>query len=496
MPTLPIPFTSLNKAVDKYSQAFTYGQLQQDGYWHPNHGPDGPRYMWVKRPGKTLLKNLGETGNIQGLKFWPVANVLLAVTSGGKVFSVAGAATQTDLTGTATISGSSHNIEFDEAATPNAYVCGVGTNIAKFTTTAASGADLADAQAPTGVMSLGVLNNCLVALNAYNSSRADYSAAGTFDTWDGEYITASSRAGAAHRMLSHQGFLFFFKGDNIEVFSPTDTGFQRAGYGTIDIGIKHGYTAVALDGMLFWVDQDFNVRRMDGFNHRVISTPVVTEYLKNQDISALSHTKAFPLKVDGKRFYILRVSGGSVHDYERSSLVYDIDLDQWYQWGTWDAGNDRYDYFNVNCVANPVNTNNDGDSHWEVPYIGADDNDDILSFSGTTDNGTAIRSAIRTDFIDRGLPDKYKFCNELMMLFKRPYIASGTPKQISIKYRDNGSTTFSTAIAADIEAVSTTELLVRFRRLGRYLRRQWEFINATESSAAIIGAWETFDIGI
>jgi hypothetical protein len=100
MPTQPIPFTSLNKSVDKSLPGFSQNQI--DGYWDMYEGPDGPKFVWHKRPGLTLFSDLSEAGPVDGGYYWTRQQKLVTACN-GKVFRIDSAGAETDVTGTASM---------------------------------------------------------------------------------------------------------------------------------------------------------------------------------------------------------------------------------------------------------------------------------------------------------------------------------------------------------------------------------------------------------
>jgi hypothetical protein len=172
-------------------------------------------------------------------------------------------------------------------------------------------------------------------------------------------------------------------------------------------------------------------------------------------------------------------------------LVYDIDLKEFYLWGRWVAASSSYTSLDIGC------SELIGASGYAT-YVGSNSADKIYYLTQSSyldDTDKIIRTVLQTDFIDRGAPDQYKYCHELTLVFKRANIASGTPKTISVSYRDEGSETWSTETTVGIEAVDTTDLKSNIRMLGRYKRRMWRFVMADSSDAALLEVRERFDIG-
>jgi len=102
MPYLPIPLNSLDLSVDKSTELQGYGQMQMDGYWKRYGSPDGPKFIWCKRPGLTAWADTTESDPVWDLFYNSKNNVIIAVVyDSGSVYSIAPATgTCTDITGT------------------------------------------------------------------------------------------------------------------------------------------------------------------------------------------------------------------------------------------------------------------------------------------------------------------------------------------------------------------------------------------------------------
>lgn len=477
MPTLPIPFTSLDKSADKATETASLPQNQQDGYWQQTMTSDSPKFLWCRRPGVTTVGSLesGDDGyGVTGI--YEDGTTGIAVKANGEVWSFNSSGVVADLKGTSTISGA-HPVSIVKLGS-KFFICGnLNNNIASFTATAASGADLADAQAPTTVNSMAVLNNVLVAVN-WGSTRFDYSDAGDGEAWSGLYANCEQHPGNIFKVLSANGVLYFFKNKYIEIWGDNGSEFERISSAIVNMGVLNTYGVIEVDGVIYFLGEDFNFYRLIGYNvERLPGSENFCAYVKSFS-SYLPRT--FYLPISNKKLVVWNFTGNQ-------AIVYDIDLQQWYQWGQWNSGTGAYDRYTVQCAVQK--------SADSVVYAGDFDEDTIFTISGSTDDSTAIRTVLQTDFIDRGQSDTFKYCHELILLFKRTNISSGTPKSITVNYRDEGSTTWSSDYTVALEAVNYTDLKANIRRLGRYKRRMWRFIMSEASDAALMEVQERFDYG-
>jgi len=477
MPYQPIPLNSLDLSVDKYSELATYGQMQMDGYWKRYISPDGPKFIWTKRPGLTAWADTTDSAAIWDLFYTNKNDFILAVDVDGSVWKIKpSTAAVTDITGTAAMDGAGRPSFAEYPGGANVAISNL-KKIGVYPIAPSTGAYQSDADCPTTVRSVAVLNNILLASNA-GSRRFDWSAAGTYSQWDGEYANTETAPGEIKRMIAADNYLWFFKTDALEVWRDDGTTFVRESQGSIRVGCTNEDSIVYISGSFYFLDNNLDVRRLSGFSWpETISNPFLSNYIAN--ITDFSEVQGHHLRWDGKDFYILQF----VSSTNCPCLVYDIELGQWYQWGYYSAG--AYQRWPIRGICTADNG---------IWYAGDYGDGLIHKITGTQDLGVDIYTRLRTDFIDRGAPDTYKFCNEITLLMKRSSTAA-TAKTISVRYRDDGTQTWSTAVTAAIEAASTTELKVNLRRLGRYKRRQWEFLISDATVASLVGAWERFEVG-
>lgn len=473
MPFEPIPFTSLNRSADKPTLT-TFNQSQRDGYWQEYMSPDGPRLIWAKRPGLTLFSNLSESYAVDGAHFW-VRQGQLITSCNSKLFRINSAGTPDNVTGTATDIVAGVRPTFADALGTSLYVAASG-NIAALPS-ASDAADLTDAQAPTSVRFIAVLNKVLVALRV-DSEQFDWASAGDPTDWTGLYASAESLPDLAKSMHAANGYLYFHGQASLEAWRDDGTDFVRESQGVLQRGTIAPYSVKEINGVFYWLDNTREVCRLNGFSVEVISNPALSRYLNS--FTTVDDATGDYLKIEGRHFYVLQFPT------EQRSLVFDLGLNQWYEWGYYNASSADYDAYLGGCIVDA--------SAWNKVLAGSRTTGKIYDVSGTTDDGDDIRTLIRTDFIDRGSPDTWKFSHDLVLLFKRADTAA-TPQTMSLRWRDDGSTAWQTSREVEIEATSKTELTVKTQRLGRYKRRQWEFVLSDPTLSALTGAWERYTVG-
>ena len=472
MPTQPIPFSPLNKSADKPGMT-TFNQSQMDGYWQEYLSTNGPTMIWAKRPGKTLFCDLSESYPVDGLHYWVRQQQLIAVCN-GKIFRVNSSGVRNDVTGTGTMKAAVRPTFADVLGT-YLYLASSG-KIAELPA-ASTATQLSDGQAPTTVRFIAVLNQVLVALRD-TSEQFDWADAGTPTVWSGLYANVEGNPDLGKALHAANGYLYFHGQASIEAWRDDGESFVRESQGILQRGTAAPYSVMQINGEFFWLDNTREVVRLSGFTPAVISNPALSRYIKG--FSTVSDAKGDYLKLEGRHFYVLSFP------VEQKTLVFDIGLGQWYEWGYYNALTAEYDAWLGNCVADAFD--------WNRTLIGDRRTGKIWDMTGTTDDGATIRTMIRTDHIDRGTPDTWKTCHELILVFKRSD-TSTTPKTMTIRWRDDGSTSWNIGLTVEVEATSKTELIVKARRLGRYKRSQWEFALSDASQSALIDTSERFDVG-
>lgn len=122
--------------------------------------------------------------------------------------------------------------------------------------------------------------------------------------------------------VDHRQVLLFGT-DSLEIWENTGaTGFpfERAINGLIEIGCFNGDTVAKLDNSVFWVANDYTVRRLNGSTPQRVSTHAVEQFLTTVDIST---GRAYGYSQDGHFFYVL--------SFEEGCWVYDATTNEWHE---------------------------------------------------------------------------------------------------------------------------------------------------------------------
>jgi len=473
MPTLPIPFTPLNRSVDKSSQP-TWNQGQYDGYWMPYQGPDGMQFIWHKRPGLVLFSDLAQPSKIDGGHYWVRQEKLMASCNAGMyMLDSAGSSSAVTGTGSMTIGV---RPTFTDVQGSSLYAAANG-QIAAYPSSG-TGAYLTDGDAPTDVRFLGCINQSLVALRDADT-RFDWADALAPTTWAGEYSNVEYKPDLAKAMVVANNYLHIFCQKSTELWYDDSTTFVRQDIGGLDVGISAPYSAQLIRGAVYFLDDSREFSRLNGVSVETISNPALSTYLRS--FSTVSDCTGDKLFINGKQFYV------ASFPVEGKTLVYDILLNQWYEWSYWEPNTAERKAWRGSCIM-------DASSTWNKVLVGDRQNSKIYYVGGTTDNGETIRTVLRTDKIDRGSPEVRKFSSRLSLIFRRAD-TNTTAEKISVRWRDDGNMQWSDERWVSVEKQGRTHLRARLKKLGSYRNRIWEFTLSDPTVASLESAVETFTYG-
>jgi hypothetical protein len=99
-----------------------------------------------------------------------------------------------------------------------------------------------------------------------------------------------------------------------------DFPFARAVNGYAEIGCLNGRSIAKLDNSIFWLADDFTIRRLDGITPVRISTHAIEQRIVD---STVSSARAFTYSQDGHFFYVLSLTEGT--------FIYDVTTQLWHE---------------------------------------------------------------------------------------------------------------------------------------------------------------------
>jgi len=103
---------------------------------------------------------------------------------------------------------------------------------------------------------------------------------------------------------------------------------------------------------------------------------------------------------------------------------------------------------------------------------------------------------VRTASIDHDTIGIKKFSNRLVFRLKRSNVVSEASNvTMTVRYRDNGSTTWKTERTVTLSKVGDTAYRGTLTRMGSYYSRQYEFILSDDTPLVLVYVEEDFDYG-
>lgn len=157
-----------------------------------------------------------------------------------------------------------------------------------------------------------------------NSGRffgADLGSATSFDTLN--FATAEAAPDDLVGMEVDHRQVVLLGEETGEIWENTDAAgfpFERAINGFFELGCFNGDTVVKMDNSIFWVANDYTVRRLVGVTPERVSTHALEQFLTTVDLTT---ARAYSYSQDGHFFYVLSFSTGC--------WVYDATTKEWHE---------------------------------------------------------------------------------------------------------------------------------------------------------------------
>lgn len=469
MPTVKLPINAgLNKAIDEIGLK-GYGAALQDcivdelGNIH-------------RRPGLTLLCDLGTAAKIDGLYWWDEQEWAVAV-SGGETHKI------TDSSGTnAQIAGDTFGtgtrVVFDNYGT-DLYAA----NGAKILQIPNSGnvTAMADGDAPTTVTHPVILDTYLLA-NQTSTGKSHYSDVGAPTSWSANFVTAEAKTDILQAQIAANLSLYLLGKFTLEIWrNDGSTPFVRELQGYIDSGTIAPYSFTLGGGSLYWLDQERNVVVLPGGTRTPIALSVpMNNYI--QGFSTVTDAIGDYIVVGGRPYFVLSFPT------EEKTLVWDVINKRFYEWGYWDSSGAVYENWlgNAYCLS-PT---------WNVALVGDKNTGKIytLDTDSYDDNGDTLRTLIRTSHIDHNTQKYKKRSHSLTFQVKRSNVASeASVTSMTMRWRDNGKSSWSNERTVSLAQVGDTEFRGQLRRMGSYYSRQYEFVVSDDTPLVLVAVEENFD---
>lgn len=279
----------------------------------------------TRTPGISSWATVG-TGPIEGMH---TDHGLLYVVSGGGFYSVTS-------TPTATFRGAvGSSTEIDIDSNDAAAVIVSPPNAFHYTPATTTFAQITDADfTARGAGDVEFLDNYML-FREPDSDRffgADLGSVSAFDALN--FASAEGATDTLVGMKVDHRQVFLLGEKSCELWENTGISgfpFERMINGFVEQGCINGRTVAKLDQSVFWVANDYSVRRLNGATPDKVSTPAVDQWLKSVTLASLrgsSYTQ------EGHLFYVLTAPEGC--------FAYDVTTQLWAERGTYGFGNWRW----------------------------------------------------------------------------------------------------------------------------------------------------------
>jgi len=350
--------------------------------------------------------------------------------------------------------------------------------------------ELGDADIPATCENITLLDKYLIA--AKNASgEFHFSDVGAPTAWSGNYAEAEVEQDYLVRAEAKNQRLYLFGKKTIEIwYDDGATPFVRIPQGIIHVGLKEKLSLTWVDYLqtFVWISDKHEIFMLKGLQAVPVSKEL-TQRLESMLGTLQANMQLFSAAIEGVPLLFIHYIWAGSNDY---TLVYDFQNGLIYDWSEWLGSS--YSAFHGSCY-----TYMDGATK-ACHLIGDKSGGGIYEIASNhkDDFGNTIRSRIRSVGTDRSHPGAWKRCKALHFRMKRTAdVSPSNPTSISLslRYRDNGSPTWTTARTVTLSATAAdgTDFIGKTRRLGRYQTRQWEIVIDDSVPCCLLPVLEDFD---
>lgn len=285
------------------------------------------------------------------------------------------------------------------------------------------------------------------------------------------YFTAEARPDNVVALADNTGEVFVFGQSTLQTFAP-DNVLVFTPVSTLEVGCSAPYSIVKLDSDFYWLDHKRRLVKSGGRGYEVISDPI-QRTLDGMETAS----DAFGYHVT------LGFLDALVWTFPNDgrTFVYQKDVG-WGQWSGWDGAWTRF-IVNAACLS-PL----DGAVFvgTTTGYVGE------LSLDAATDLGGTVRAQVTTGYLNRET-DAKKQCQCVRFSLRRGDASSTPGPQAYFGWRDRPGA-WEQRIPIDLGSSGDTDIVVEFRSLGVYRRRQWFFEFSGNTALSLVSADEEFEV--
>lgn len=241
----------------------------------------------------------------------------------------------------------------------------------------------------------------------------------------------------------------------------------------IEAGCIAPYSVVRTNNTLIGLCQIAGKRcvaKIAGRAPEILSEPIANKLYDLAEVSDAIGSLCF---TGGLNHYII------TFPTERVTWAYDFKTDVWCQWSSWDSATGSHKEFEGYFADYAKGWN----KHVVLTKAGVLNE---ISRNVYSDNGTQIKSSVRTGWLDHGTWDR-KRSNQLIIKLNG---YKSEDARILMRWRSDGFPEWSTAMELPIQYGQQNDHFCKLNRMGMYRSRQYEFIMTDAADLGLIGMEE------
>lgn len=272
--------------------------------------------------------------------------------------------------------------------------------------------------------------------------------------WDStDYTSPGGSPDYTLQVVSDHRELIAFGEDSVEIFVNTANAngfpFTRREGSTMEIGLGASLSPAKIDNSVFFLANDWTVRRIADYVPKVISPPALSAMFAGFETK--SDARAYTYRDRGNSFYVLSFPT------ENCTYVYNAATNLWHQWSSGDSGGRH----RSECFCEFAGKNLVGD--YDVGKIYE------LSADTYKDDGVTIVST-RTSPPVYDDDQRNLFWHRIQVVFKSGVglaTGQGSDPQAMMRYSDDGGRTWSNERWASFGAIGENTYRTIWRRCGK-----------------------------
>jgi hypothetical protein len=423
------------------------------------------------RPGLTEFCTVSATGAIQGIHYWQEKDLLI-VASENNIYKVDSSGTVTDISGDR-LNGGDSRVHFASDST-NVYIADGGKII--YSNGTANTQFMADADAPTVVTYLTILDGYLIALNK-NTQKFYFSSPTNKLSWaaldfasvegDSDLLEALTIADRQILLVGSKSTEWYFN-DGSTPFAANVSRF-------LEEGTIAEQSLVKVREVPIWLSTK---KEVVSPSQGSISEIVPFGNGQIQDLTTVSDAIGFSILHRNVSYY------GLYFPTEDKTLMFDLTNKRFFEWSIFDTDSGTHKAFLASSSAYH--------SGLGVQMIGSRNSGKVykLDKDSFTDGTDQVRFSLKTGHITHGITNRKK-SNKIIIRVKSGQVS--TAPLLMVRYKnDNGL--WQNERTVSMKTTGNNEFFAEVHRLGLYRSRQWEFSFANAAELSISSIEETFEV--